>query len=319
MFPLISIIIPIYNSAHSLCRCLNSIKRQTYQNFEVLLINDGSQDDSESICRSYIKEDDRFVYYKQENSGVSSARNRGLDLARGHYVTFVDADDWLEINLLQDAINVACREDVDIVRYGYWKESPTSTELICAPNAKYIIDKDEMICYNESCGYYGYVWAGIYRASSIGTLRFNEDIKWCEDHMFMYNLFLSCSSLFLMSDPLYHYKINGQGDSLSTRVSPIEIIDVLLLECQLLSQFGNKIDAITVEICQNKLFSAIRNAYKQDYNYKYRKVLCDLICDNELNPGKNYILQIFTNKMLPFFCKDLILNVMFYMRYIFAK
>lgn len=98
---LISIVIPIYNAEKYLEECLNSIKNQTYKNFEVIMVNDGSKDDSETICMNFLRSDSRFRYLKKENAGVSSARNVGLDNVEGDYITFIDADDWVDENYLE--------------------------------------------------------------------------------------------------------------------------------------------------------------------------------------------------------------------------
>ena len=98
---LISVIVPIYNVENYLRMCLDSIQNQTYKNFECLLINDGSPDNSAEICREYVAKDSRFRYFEKENGGVSSARNYGVELAEGSFITFVDPDDWLEPNYLE--------------------------------------------------------------------------------------------------------------------------------------------------------------------------------------------------------------------------
>ena len=97
---LISIIVPIYNTEKYLHECLDSIINQTYANFEVLLVNDGSTDSSGIICQEYVKNDSRFRYFEKENGGVSSARNLGLERSEGVYITFIDSDDWVESNHL---------------------------------------------------------------------------------------------------------------------------------------------------------------------------------------------------------------------------
>ena len=102
---LISIVIPVYNAEKYLEQCLNSIKNQTYKNFEVILVNDGSIDNSESICKVFVESDTRFRYYLKANGGASSARNLGLDNAQGNYITFIDADDWVDENHLEVLIN----------------------------------------------------------------------------------------------------------------------------------------------------------------------------------------------------------------------
>ena len=93
---MVSIIIPIYNPGDKLCVCLDSIKSQTYHDIEVLMVNDGSKDNSASICKEFAKEDERFVYIEQENAGVSMARNKGIVHSHGDYICFVDSDDSVE-------------------------------------------------------------------------------------------------------------------------------------------------------------------------------------------------------------------------------
>ena len=103
----ISVIIPIYNRTYCLARCLDSVLSQTFTDWECILIDDGSTDGSLSVCRHYAETDSRFRVYSQSNSGASVARNRGVELARGQYIAFIDSDDWVErtyLQLLYDAV-----------------------------------------------------------------------------------------------------------------------------------------------------------------------------------------------------------------------
>lgn len=102
MFPKISIIVPVYNAEKTLHRCTNSIINQLYQNWELLLIDDGSTDNSSVICDEYVRKDKRIRVFHKENGGVSSARNVGLDNAEGEWITFIDSDDWVENNYLSN-------------------------------------------------------------------------------------------------------------------------------------------------------------------------------------------------------------------------
>lgn len=98
---LISVIVPIYNVEDYIRQCFDSLLNQTYQNFEVLMINDGSPDNSASICQEYAARDSRFRYFEKENGGASSARNMGIEYSEGSYITFVDPDDWLDETYLE--------------------------------------------------------------------------------------------------------------------------------------------------------------------------------------------------------------------------
>ena len=118
MFPKISIIVPVYNTEQYLPRCLNSILSQSFIDFELLLVDDGSIDGSGSICDKYAAKDNRVRVFHKENGGVSSARNLGLDEAKGEWICFVDSDDEMLPNGLQTLANGIC-DEVDIVMGGY--------------------------------------------------------------------------------------------------------------------------------------------------------------------------------------------------------
>ena len=122
---LISIVVPIYNVENYLRMCLDSIQNQTYQNFECLLINDGSPDNSADICREYVAKDARFRYFEKENGGLSSARNFGIEHSTGVYVTFIDSDDWLEHDALDRLYGALKKEnaDISIGRYNSYDET----------------------------------------------------------------------------------------------------------------------------------------------------------------------------------------------------
>lgn len=122
---LISIVVPIYNVENYLRMCLDSIQNQTYQNFECLLINDGSPDYSSKICEEFVEKDSRFKYFEKANGGLSSARNLGIECSGGAYITFVDSDDWLEHDALDRLYGALKKEnaDISIGRYNSYDET----------------------------------------------------------------------------------------------------------------------------------------------------------------------------------------------------
>ena len=121
MESLISVIIPVYNTESYIGVCLESLVKQTYTNFEVLMIDDGSTDNSGKICQEYTESDSRFHYYRKENGGVSSARNLGIEYSRGDYLTFVDSDDWIEPTYVEDLYRAALFNDAEVVVSNYKK------------------------------------------------------------------------------------------------------------------------------------------------------------------------------------------------------
>ena len=125
----LSIIVPVYQAKEYLEKCINSILEQSFVDFELILVDDGSDDGSERICNDYAKKDERVKIIRQENQGVSSARNTGLDYATGKYIAFVDADDWVEKELFEESINAIEKSKADILYHGFVKD-------ICSDNEK---------------------------------------------------------------------------------------------------------------------------------------------------------------------------------------
>ena len=121
----ISVIIPVYNVENQLQTCLDSVLGQTYQNLEIILINYGSIDDSDAICRSYAARDSRILYFKKDNGGLSDARHIGIRQAKGAYVTYVDAEDWVEPTYLEELYQAlqAHKADMAVANYSVYKES----------------------------------------------------------------------------------------------------------------------------------------------------------------------------------------------------
>ena len=121
----ISVIIPVYNVENQLQTCLDSVLGQTYQNLEIILINYGSIDNSDAICRSYAARDSRILYFKKDNGGLSDARHIGIRQAKGAYVTYVDAEDWVESTYLEELYKTlqAHKADIAVANYSVYKES----------------------------------------------------------------------------------------------------------------------------------------------------------------------------------------------------
>ncbi len=215
-----SVIIPVYNAEKTLRRCLDSILQQPHENAEILLINDGSTDSSDDICRAYQSADDRVVYLKKENGGVSSARNAGLEKARGEFVTFVDSDDYVSPQYFEILNEAAAGEGPDWIRF--------SNVLHRGDDAKPRIRGEadlngEMPAVNEICEMICHKtinspWDKVYKKILIDDLhlRFSEDISIGEDWAF--NVAYACQvrHLCTISSELYHV-CEDREDSLSRK------------------------------------------------------------------------------------------------------
>lgn len=205
----ISIIVPIFNAEMYLKRCIDSILNQTYVNLEILLINDGSIDNSEKICKEYAKQDNRILYISQTNQGVSKTRNNGIEKSSGEFVCFVDADDWIDKNfcykLLNNMINTNSQLSVcGVNSVQYYKELYAEEKYdqlklsLDEVYKKMIIDKN----------FSGYLANKMYKRDillSIDQKPLDEEIYYCEDYLMNTEYIKHCSNIVYTEEKLYYY------------------------------------------------------------------------------------------------------------------
>lgn len=221
MQPFISIIVPVYQVRDKLHRCVDSLLAQSYNNFELLLIDDGSHDGSGMICDDYSAKDSRVRAYHKSNGGVSTARNLGLDEAKGDWVCFVDSDDWVDNNYLENFI-VRIDNESDIILQSFWIESGNCQVDVILPN-RTIENNFELIEFlekgaSQNKGYHnGFLWHRLFRRSTIenNKIRFITGISFAEDAIFFFNAIKSARGFPLTSRQGYHYVVNV--GSLTTR------------------------------------------------------------------------------------------------------
>lgn len=219
--PLVSIIVPVFNCELYLEKCLNSLVALTFKEFEVILVDDGSTDDSKNICDSFVKSDKRFNVIHKINEGVSIARNVGIMMAKGEWITFVDSDDWVEPCFLNILIN---HLQVDYVMTSYRKHNsslPISeerfTEFYCGSLNHSFFIEDRMIL-----GFFT-PWAKFFRRTIIqnNKLKFNSNISSGEDTIFIYQYLLNVSSVYVSDIVCYNW-IEANG--LSNRKYSVDTI-----------------------------------------------------------------------------------------------
>ena len=218
----ISIIMPIYNAEKTLVRCLDSIQQQTYKDFEVILVNDGSKDTSVEICQRYCEADKRFKLINQENSGPSKARNRGIDESTSKYLSFVDSDDYIEPTMLEEFFTAAEASSADLTVCGYYLEenSHQSVNLLKYPSGTYcneqikpiILDAIDIGEGNNNIRPFSWIRFVKRECLENPRLRFNTNIHRSEDYLIWNTLFARIKSLCLIGDkPLYHYVMNSSS------------------------------------------------------------------------------------------------------------
>lgn len=216
-YPQISIIVPVYNAGRFLDKCITSILSQSFRDFELLLVDDGSKDDSGVLCDLYAQKDARVKVFHKENGGVSSARNLGLDNAKGEWIAFVDSDDTLYSDALQTFMKFV-RTDIDCVTAGYVKVDKND-KIIDSQDIKVTeIVSYETMLYRFYVRKYnlfdGYLWNRIYRSSVIklNHIRFREDIYFKEDGLFVVEFFCASKRLSVITTiPIYRYLVNEEG------------------------------------------------------------------------------------------------------------
>lgn len=225
MTTLVSIIIPIYKVELYLRRCLDSIVNQTYTNLEIILVDDGSPDRCPKICDEYAERDKRIKVIHKENGGLSDARNAGLDICKGEYISFIDSDDWVNEKYVESLINTAIKEKADIAISENIRTDGIITKDSIFPNTTSYTSKDALIhlftqnhdAFTISCG-------KLYKKSLFTTLRFPLG-KYHEDEFTTYILFYNSKKIVYTSEILYYYY--QRADSIVSTRHPWDVLEYL--------------------------------------------------------------------------------------------
>lgn len=224
---LISIIVPAYNIADYLPRCLDSILNQTYSNLEVIVISDGSTDGTNEIIKKYTDKDSRIVPVYKENSGVSDTRNKGLDIAKGDYIGFVDGDDYIEPEMYERLLNNLLENNADISHCGYQMVFPSRVDYYYNTGRKVIQDSKKGI---RDLIVGDYVEPSpcikLYKKEILADLRMPKGIKINEDVLFNFYAFCNSGKSVYEDKPFYHY-IRRDGSASSTKFSGNNLFDII--------------------------------------------------------------------------------------------
>lgn len=226
--PEVSIIVPIYNAEKSIARCIDSILSQEYTDFELILCDDGSTDRSGQIIDEYLEKDERIRVLHKENTGVSDTRNQGIAMAKGKYIQFLDADDWITVDATKLLVRTMKEGDCDLVISDFYRVIGERISHKGDIDADGILTQEEFAEYmmvNPADFYYGVLWNKLYKREIIEKyhLKMDESVSWCEDFLFNLEYLLHTKRIAALQVPIYYYmKTEGslatQGINLSKTI-----------------------------------------------------------------------------------------------------
>ena len=230
----VSIIVPVYNVEPYLRQCLDSVLGQTFKNFEVLLVNDGSSDSSGDICREYVEKDSRFHYFEKENGGLSDARNYGIERAQGEYLTFIDSDDFVNEKHLENLFLASRLTNADITIGGFsrfengtfwlYPDYFSSDSLVSFTSAQAIQHLDSM--FDVPFLNFSTAWGKLFKRELFSELRFPYG-KYAEDQFIIWKLYLKARSIYTFNVDSYVYRINKNGMSSVFSLKHLDYIEAL--------------------------------------------------------------------------------------------
>lgn len=230
MVPVVSIIVPVYNSEKTLGRCIDSILSQTYKDFELLLLNDGSTDSSGQICDMYADKDKRIRVVHNEKIGVSDTRNQGIAIARGEYLQFVDSDDWITPNATELFVHTAEEYQCDMVIADFYRVIGERVSKKGAIDKEGLLDRAGYAAYmmqKPADFYYGVLWNKFFKRSIVDKckLKMESSISWCEDFIFNLEYIRNIKTVYVMKLPIYYY-VKTKGSLVSQSMSVKKVIQM---------------------------------------------------------------------------------------------
>lgn len=292
---LVSVIVPIFNTEQYLDRCLISIIGQTYSNLEVILVDDGSTDRSAKICEEYEKKDYRIIVLHQVNQGASFARNTGLDAAHGDYILFVDSDDWIENDMVENLINDIQDHEVDMVI----SQVPLDKKI----SKNMLIDKMEALPILLNGTWWGPV-GKLFKKNSINDVRFPKATI-SEDYVFMMHTILNSNRIYYEPNCFYHREIRkGSLSRIYISERKLEEFDNVAYVAHFINenfpQFRKPAEARLAETSLKLLFS-IYNNKKESVFYKQKSTMIHSVRNNILGYLNNSTVPL-KSKLLLMLC-----------------
>ena len=277
----VSVVVPIYNVEQYVGKCVDSILNQTYKDYELILVDDGSTDESGKIADEYAKLDDRIVAYHKANGGLSDARNYGLDRAGGEYVCFIDSDDWIEDDYLKELVRLMDENQADVAICDY--RSNSGDTVICQPDEEDITVESgiEAIDNIWSSLYSVYVvaWNKMYRKTVFSDIRYTVGMIH-EDEAICADIYCHASKVIRTNKILYNYRVNN-STSIMTSDYSLKRLDIL------------KAIEIRMDILKKR---GLQKYYEKDsFKYLY-KIILNMLEVKKLDGDNSNIIKELKNK-----------------------
>lgn len=222
--PLISVIIPVYGVEKYIAQCLESVINQTYKNLEIIVVNDGTKDRSADIAKEYAAKDSRIKVYDFKNGGLSVARNRGLEIATGEYISYLDSDDWLDTKMCETLLEAAMKNDADMVKCGIIETNGVTEDKITFSDIKIINNEQNKAFENYFNGIlWTVVWNGLYKKELAKKIKFPDNVVYEDNYSSGMFLYLA-KKIVVMPFCGNYYRVNYAGISKSGVKKPLDTI-----------------------------------------------------------------------------------------------
>lgn len=316
---LISIIIPVYNAEKYIDKCLDTLIHQTYTNLQIIIVDDGSKDDSLNICKKIASSDHRIEIYSKENGGVSQARNDGIRYAKGEYIAFIDADDWVSLDYIEKLYTNINKTNSDITfcKYGIMQEDklfyfePDYPESIISGTQEF--DSFLIRFFDKKHYFMGSSCRSLIKKSIIENISFNENLYMYEDLIFIFKCLMKSNKVSFINDILYFYRDNATSILHSKKSNflnhqlevykEIKNIQSAITNDALNKMFniwiGNNIcyESIVYKIKTNKRHLSLKDIKKEEF-YRYFKLKNFKYLDNFKFKIRYIVIWFFTKVYL---------------------
>lgn len=319
----ISIIIPVYNCEKTIEKCLNSIMNQTYKNIEIIVINDGSTDNTGKVIKGLMDEDKRIIYVENTNKGVSYSRNCGVKFASGNYITYVDSDDWLDENCIYEIINKIKPED-DFIRYNFnvIGGKSFSNELYelkdCTYNLNYEENRKKVMQHflTNNKKVPNLVFLLVIKSDIAKKIFFNEKLTMMEDVDYYLQLFLSCDVCTFIDSKKYNYYVNPDSVTHAPENYKKNILGIINANISIINQIKNtQYSSLIKEINTNHV-RIITNYISMMFSWsedEAKMLIKELMCNRnfkELIKAIKYKYLPLKNKIILVFIRYKLLGVL---------